>query len=387
MSATQVQSVVATGAAVTSQQVTLSGVTAGNCLVLMVGYADQLQLSSATPAAPTDSNGTVLTASNPASQFNVEAGGVGIFFVQNCNSGTHTFTVNPFNHIAALFCQLSLTEWSGIAASAFDVASSNGSNIANNSTTGNSGTTATLAQQSELDMAIVCIDTGTGLANSNISDPPTTGFTSIFVRRDTTINVGAEGAFKEANSTTGQIATWTWSQDSTQFFWQAALATFKELIAITTVVGSLALTGAAPSVTTAFASSPTTASLVITGGAASTGQISTISPTVGSLSISSAAASSVVSIISSPSAGSLSMTGIASSVVTFSTISPISGTLTFDGLPPVRAAFFVPDTGQLVFTGSSQSRGTRGVSNNTVQGNSGGVQGNSGAVENHSVEG
>lgn len=225
-----VQATTASNQGVSSQSISLTSVTAGNCLILLISYADVSQLSAATPAVPTDSNGTVSTAINPTSQINagnLSAAGVEIFYVQNCNAGTHSFTINPFSHAAALYIESSLTEWNVLTATPIDKSTSNGSNSAASTTTGNTGTTATLSQASELEVSVVNLLSATGLANAGISDPPAT-WTKIYAAQNTSTSVGAQASYKEAGVTTGQITTWTWNSDATQLTWQAAIATFME---------------------------------------------------------------------------------------------------------------------------------------------------------------
>lgn len=228
--ATKVQSTTATAAAGTSATPSLTGVTAGNCLILKCSYLDVNQATAAVPATPTDSNGTFAVASAPACQSGSSVGcGSPIFFVKNCNAGTHNVTFNPHAHAGALYAEVSLEEWSGIdTAVALDKATSNGSSSAASTTTGNTGTTAALAQANELVVASLAISAGTGKANAGISTPASAGYTSLLVFQATDTAVGAEQSFKEASSTAGQIATWTWTTDASMQSWQGNIATFLE---------------------------------------------------------------------------------------------------------------------------------------------------------------
>lgn len=226
--ATKVQSTTASGAAVTSQQIALSGVTAGNTLILTVTYVDIAVGTSSAPATPIDSNGTVSTGIAPACQVNNGGSGAAVYYVPNCAAGTHTFTANPFNNANQLYCELTLAEWSGLTAAPLDKTSSSGSSSAASTTGGNTGTTATLTQANELVYAALSLYAGTGLANAGISTPATTGYTSLVAIQSTNTTVGTEVSYKEVAATTGQSAAWTWTSDSSMFTWQAAIATFLE---------------------------------------------------------------------------------------------------------------------------------------------------------------
>ena len=211
-----------------SLAVTITGVMAGNCLTFSVSYADLTNVF-ASPATPTDSNGSVSVAIAPNQVFGGGArSGACIYYVPNCNSGSHTITFNPGGGGSGLYAEASLVEWSGLTTAPLDKSTSNDQPSAASTTTTNTGTTSALSQSNELVVAALCLNAATGLANAGISTPATTGYTSIFVNQGTLSNVGAEHSYKEAGSTAGQIATWTYTSDSSMATTQAVIATFLE---------------------------------------------------------------------------------------------------------------------------------------------------------------
>lgn len=230
MSVAKVQSTTQPPNGVTSQAIALTGVTAGNLLVLVVKYFDGTQATNATPATPTDSNGTPAVAIAPLSVLSLGGQmGCAIFYVANAAAGTHTFTVNPFNNANAFSGFLTLMEFSGVAtASPLDTAAVISADIENaaSTTTFNTTAGAALAQADELIVAAISVTAGAGEANAGISTP-TTGYTQVSIQQDTAANVGGEAAFKETATTTGQIATWTFTSDPSMRGVQAALVAFK----------------------------------------------------------------------------------------------------------------------------------------------------------------
>lgn len=229
MAATIVQNVAGSSLAGNDMQVTLNSVVAGNCIILVCSYLDVNQAASAVPATPTSGNGTFQLASAPACQNGSSIGtGSPIFFIPNCNAGTHLLTFNPHSHAGALYSKCSALEISGLTATPLDKATSNGSSAAASSTTGNTNTTTALAQASELVIVSLAISAGTGLANAGISSPATASYTALFAFQDTSTEVGAQHSYKEPGVTTGQIGTWTWTADATMQNWQGNIATFKE---------------------------------------------------------------------------------------------------------------------------------------------------------------
>lgn len=230
MSVVKVQSTTQAPNGVTSQTIALTSVGAGNLLVLTSDYFDGTQATNATPATPTDSNGTVAVGIAPLSVLSLGGQmGCAIFYVANTASGTHTLTVNPFSHTNAYSGFLTLTEYSGVVTSSpLDAAAIISADIENagSTTTFNTGTGATLAQADELIVAAISVTAGAGLSNAGLSTAAT-GYTQVSVQQDSSANVAGETAFKETAATTGQIATWTFTSDSTMRGVQASLVAFK----------------------------------------------------------------------------------------------------------------------------------------------------------------
>ena len=217
----------------TSLSIALTGVAAGNCLILTVSYFDGSQVTSAVPAAPTyagAASGTATTANAPACRIDGGANGRGaaIYYVPNiATPGTYTFTVNPYNHAGQLYAEATLVEWSGLTAAPLDQTSSGFTGLVD-AGTGNTGTTSTLAQSNELVVSAMTLLCSVGSTNSHISSPASTGYTSLAVNQDTQNFIGVEHSYKEAGSTAGQIATWTWDTGLSPYGSQQVIATFLE---------------------------------------------------------------------------------------------------------------------------------------------------------------
>src|SRR6202451_1632843 len=111
---TIVQSTSAASAGGATTTLTLSGVTAGNCLI--VEFLSQSSGNSTGTMA--DSNGTVVTArfsNNFGTGTDVRAG---IGYVANCSGGTHVFTLTSPSTARPSFG--AVQEWSGLTATPFD---------------------------------------------------------------------------------------------------------------------------------------------------------------------------------------------------------------------------------------------------------------------------
>ena len=216
----------------TSLTIALTGVTAGNCLILTVSYFDNSQGTSAVPTAPTyagAASGTATTAIAPACLVDGGSGGHGaaIYFVPNIGTpGTYTFTVNPYNHAGQLYAEATLVEWPGLTTTPLDKTSS--ASVTTDAGTGNTGTTSTLTQSNELVVAAMTMLCSAGTTTANISSPATTGYTSLAVNQDTQNFIGVQHSYKEAGSSSGQIATWTWDTGKNPYSSAYVIATFLE---------------------------------------------------------------------------------------------------------------------------------------------------------------
>jgi hypothetical protein len=221
-----------TSSAGTSLSITRAGVTAGNTLIFAVGYNDTSG-GAGPPATATDTNGTVSVALKPAAQTaGAVSCGVAIFFVPNCNSGSHTFAMGSIGGGGTLYSGGAVIEWSGLTNTPLDQTAGPGTSQGASTTTGNTGTSAALSQATELVVAVLAIASGAGQANAAISTA-SSGYTSVLTLNNTSTGPGVQISYKEPNSTAGQIATWTWSvgsPDATQLSTEQGLATFLETI-------------------------------------------------------------------------------------------------------------------------------------------------------------
>lgn len=196
--------------------VTLNGVSASNTLVLILGV-------DAGPSTPNTPAG--FTPSNVPAAFSSSGSAVSAAILHNQapSSGTNAVSVT---YTAGGTGLAFLLEWSGMTASALDVAPA-ASNVTNGGTAGsNSIASGTLAQANEVIFALLMSnDTGSGTANVGISDPPS-GFTSLFAQQDSTSFGPMQISYNVVSSTAGATASWTWT-DTVTIFSQATLASFK----------------------------------------------------------------------------------------------------------------------------------------------------------------
>lgn len=191
--------------------VTLNGVVGGSLLVVCFGFVQQ-------------TNGTVPTVSgwtaaqNPAGQsFLGGAAWVGscIFYKENAPAGTNTATIVPGAGSTACVISAIQAEFAlGLTTGSLDVSTNN---AAVSGTSGASGTTGATANAYELIVsALGLVDaTGTTHANVGISDPATTGYSSLGVNQVTTDNtISVQFSYKYVNATGTQAANWTWTDSS-----------------------------------------------------------------------------------------------------------------------------------------------------------------------------
>jgi hypothetical protein len=203
--------------------IALSGVTAGNTLVLIVSWYRDVGTGAAFPT-PTDSNGTVAvaTAPTPATASAPHDLGVAIFYVTNAASGTHTFTLASLSESHA-----TLVEFNPMALSSFDVATNAKTDASSSGTSQVTGTTASTAQASEL-VVIACTY---GNQSGGVSDigwtDPVSGFTTLQKVSDSATQLPTFHAWKEVSSIGTQAATFNWTTGSSSGYMQAAIATFK----------------------------------------------------------------------------------------------------------------------------------------------------------------
>ena len=222
-------------ASVASFSPSLTGVTAGNTLVLCVcssGFSD---------TTPTDS------ASQTWSKAFYLANGacsVAVYYLLSANAGTHNLTVS---HGGSAFDSWSLVEIP--TCTAVDVVSTLGSG--SNTITTLSTPSMTTTNASDAIFAMLSVDAATGLTNAGITDPPT-GYTSVYVQQNSSAFEGCEIAYKEVSSIGAQAATWTFTADAAGSLYAAGAASFKlsasggaalACAGIAKAVGSASITG------------------------------------------------------------------------------------------------------------------------------------------------
>ena len=200
---------------------TLTSVASGSLLTVLFAYGQSSNTTAV--ATPTDSGGTWVAASAPAGQIDagVNITGSKIYYEQNAAGGTHTATIAFTGGNA--FCIATLAEWAGaLTSGALDVATSANATTAQTNT---SGTTAATAQASELSVVALCVDSGAGVADAVITNPPA-GYTTLQYAGNTTTNEGTQHSYKVLAATGTQSVTWSWT-DGTTLLSQGAIATFK----------------------------------------------------------------------------------------------------------------------------------------------------------------
>jgi hypothetical protein len=190
--------------------------TAGNTIIVT------LALFSATAVTVTDNQtGNTYTLVPSTSSFTASACGVAMYICSNVKVTTGTFTVSAAITGASIVCISEAIEVSGLASSPNDQATA--SKLASASTTRTVTAPGANAQANELVVAVLSADTGS--ASSAITDPPTTGYTSMMVQQNGSTFVGAEAAYKVVTAVETSSAVWTSFASASTSAW--AIATFK----------------------------------------------------------------------------------------------------------------------------------------------------------------
>src|SRR4051812_8581196 len=197
-------------ASVASFSPALTGVTAGNTLVLCVAA------SAFTDTTPTDSAGQTWS---KAVYLNNTGCQVAVYYLLSANAGTHNLTVS---HGGSAFPSWSLVEIP--TCTAVDVVSTLSSGT--NTITTLSSNAITTTNASDAILVLFAADVATGSANAAITDPPT-GYTSVFAQQNTSSFAGCEFGYKEISSTGSQSATWTFNADATGSLYAAGAVSFK----------------------------------------------------------------------------------------------------------------------------------------------------------------
>jgi hypothetical protein len=197
-------------ASVASFSPSLTGVTAGNTLVLLVGA------SAFADTTPTDSAVQTWAKVGYLANSGCE---VAVYWLQSANAGTHNLTVS---HGGSAFPSWSLVEIP--SCTAVDVFGTLAS--ASNTATTLSTNAITTTNASDAVFVLFAADVSTGSSNAAITDPPT-GYTSVFAQQNTASFAGVEFGYKEVSSTGSQSATWTFNADTTGSLYAAVAVSFK----------------------------------------------------------------------------------------------------------------------------------------------------------------
>lgn len=273
-----VQSVTGTTNGGVSPTPSLTGVTAGNALILFVS-------GSISDAVPTEANGTWV---KPTGGFDSFTGllnsSVGCYWIQSAAAGTHALTwagnSDKSNWV--------LLEWTPLTA--VDQAPS---------AVHTNGTPATLssnilanANANDVTFAWVCVAGYTGATNSAITDPPS-GFTSLYAQQNTAANRGAEFCYQVTSATGNVQATWNFTADGVSgdvnsMIWSLQLGASGSSAALTGNEGTGAVGTLAPAVAVALTNNVGTSSVgtvssgadvsVALTGNAGTGDVGTVAP-------------------------------------------------------------------------------------------------------------
>lgn len=225
-------SVDATG---TSVNMTLTGVTAGKTLAVLIGSTSSA-VGQASWGNPTDSAGqTWAKAVGPVSvgASSIEQSMAAIYYLLSANAGTHTltFTVDASSYLTYTFVEMP-------TCTAVDQTQSSGGTTS--TTSGSTGTTGTTTQADEIVLALLTTNTsGAGLANAAFTNPPS-GYTSLYVENATNAHTGGQHSYLEVSATGTQSAAWTWTTGA-QTSWQAVIATFKRAAAASTELPPLSM--------------------------------------------------------------------------------------------------------------------------------------------------
>jgi len=209
-------------ASVASFSPSLTSVTAGNTLVLLVAA------SAFTDTTPTDSTGQTWS---KAVYLNNTGCQVAVYYLLSANAGTHNLTVS---HGGSAFPSWSLVEIP--TCTAVDVVSTLAS--ATNTATTLSSNAITTTNANDAVFVLFAADVATGHTNAGITDPPGT-YSSVFAQQNTSSFAGCEFGYQEVSSTGSQSATWTFTADTTGSLYAAGAVAFK-----LSAAGGAALSGA-----------------------------------------------------------------------------------------------------------------------------------------------
>lgn len=199
---------------------TLTGVAAGNALILLDSYFRHPG-TGVGETAPTDTQGTWSVAAAGIPGLDGDESGSGIFYQLNVAAGTHTVTPQ-----ANTSHNTTLIEWSGMPTSgAFDV----GNNAATNASSFTSqvtGTTSSTAQADEVVFIVLGLAAAAGVTDVGFTDP-VSGFTTVQKVSNDASDIATFHAYKVVSAIGTQSATFNWTDAENPQSAGANIAAFK----------------------------------------------------------------------------------------------------------------------------------------------------------------
>lgn len=275
-----------------------------------------------------------------------------IYYFENAAGGAETITVTT---AASVVAYVNVSAWTGIRTSG-SLDQNNGANNASGTSHSHGSITTTGPS------AIITVSAQSGVATETVSS----GFTAL-------TNIGARDYFQYKISGSSETTSATYTTD-VSVATTGKIANFLEPdsgATITPDAGSLAMTGAAPTVSVSgnVSITPAAAALAILG-AAVTQTLTVPSPSAGALTFEGAAptVSQTTGATIQPNAGAITLAG-ASPTVTNTTpgivIAPASGSLSLAGSAPTVALNnmdIVPTAGALTLAGAAPNVSVTGSS-------------------------
>ena len=329
-----------------------TGTTAGNHAVCLVACSNGTTTSPATALSAPSGWTAAENAAGPAGGNNYKPV-TGIFYKENLAGGTETATVSlP----AGSYAQAIISEASGVAtSSSLDVHTSKTATSGTSSDTGTTGTTAV----ADSIVYVVLHPEDTVGSTSGLPATPTTGYTNLDNTTSNAAHIATQFAYKILSATGTQVAnsgTWT-----TSSFFMGSIAVFKGTAAggtsVNPGVGTVAITGYAPTIAQPQTANPGVGTVTITGYAPAVVQNSNVAPGVGSLAITGYAPSISQPQTAGPGVGALALTGYAPTISQPQTAAPGVGTVAITGYAPAvtQGANVSADVGTVAITGYAPS--------------------------------
>ncbi len=191
----------------------ITGVTAGNLVVMLVACSQNVSATALTAPAGWS---TAASATGPGTGSYRQV--AAIFYKENAASGSHsgTVTFNSNSYAAAVIVEFSGIQTSG---SLEGTNTDSGTGVTTGSTNSASNTTA-----NALVLSIICASNDPGTMNS-LSSPASSGYTNIDNELNDTLHTGYQFSYKSVTSAASQSGSWTWTNNSG---FGAAIATFAE---------------------------------------------------------------------------------------------------------------------------------------------------------------